>query len=183
MKTREIQTSKAKILVVDLPEGAKSISLTKLENKNVLWYQMPIIIGSPTFDLRFECRDGNWQILGLLDSLTEEQMGSVEDSVWSKFWECNIHQDYEFQAKEPIFKFYRASESFSSLLSSAGITRENEYGEEPNFGDYNKFPLPIEFNPVDEIRELAKRDHRISELWNAAEENTFRNPLILINTL
>ena len=68
MKTKQIQTGKATILVVDLPKGAKSFSnlvcgqLAYWLNDNPKFYKLP---------------EGNWKLLGFADQLTEEQLDNV----------------------------------------------------------------------------------------------------------
>lgn len=203
MKTLQLQTEKATIILMQLPEGAIFKDLIDWEGKNVIWYQMPMIRGLSTFELPQDLPTGAWQILGLLDSLSEEQKASICDN--------EKYNGYKNYVLEDFIEYF-AADSFKSLLESYNVTRVN--AETPYFkvirsgtgrnngfeGDRGKIVHLVGDNCFPnwqtalcgikpkgngwyyvnkESETTCEKCSKRSEAWQSAEALTFNNPLVL----
>jgi len=160
MKTLQIETSKATIMLAALPERAENPQLFTSENR-LMYFK-----DGRAFDSYFlrSIDKGTWQIFGFLDSLSEEQKGRVCAFYhWTKIsW-----KDYLNSPKgKSLYSLNTASDSFQSLLDSYGVTRANPYNE------------PEILEGDDEIEPMVKV---LLSQWQAAEEKTFKNPLVLVS--
>lgn len=74
---------------------------------------------------------GNWQLIGSLDSITEEQAAMVveEKIVIENAFKKPRYMDY---VNRPLYSFDTAIESLQSLIKSAGIDLVNPLGVKPD---------------------------------------------------
>lgn len=124
MKQKTITTDKATLLVVEMREGITEIGNT---DKRI---SIPDRKGGHHFVY------GNWQLLGRLPEITEEQADKVVDEYTYNTGEIDGYYDYEndTQTDCPI-------ESLNSLMYTNEVYFENKYGDErpPN--------LPVDADP------------------------------------
>lgn len=129
MKQKTINTDKSTLLVVEIPEYYRvyhrangTIFCSNVRNKNA----------KPVWD-SFE---GNWQLLGRLPDITEEQASKIVDReskptytyemeypeyVCDEWW----YRDYQCTDEDYMFSNYTAVESLYSFLQSNEVWFEN----------------------------------------------------------
>lgn len=141
IKTKIIETSKSKILVVGvLPERFLFDSMSQM-----IFFNHTEEVDMP---------QGNWQLLGRLSKLSEEQFSQVVES----FGEHNGYRNYLSSSQFTELLKKTAKDSFLSLLEANGVVLENKYLKTP--GRY--FPQVVAKN------------------WHLEQEKVFSNPLIFI---
>jgi len=121
MKQITIQTAKAQILIVDLPEICNNdADVVSGEHREYLKYHSSDFRGMPNYTF-YGLPEGSWQLYGKASELTEEQWRTI---VESDYFDGigTMYANYEI---ERIFTFgktkHRATESGSSLLSANGV--------------------------------------------------------------
>lgn len=104
MKTKQITTSKATILVVDASDFTKK-------------------------DMRAWDINPEWQHLGQLYDITEEQWREVVDGTKDSYGRYYMFENYEY-SKHPFDNkdLLTAKESVLSLLKANGVVLENMFG-------------------------------------------------------
>ena len=158
-----MKTRKCNILLVDLPTDATEIDLSRDYDNKTDYIGFDSLGISSIIE---PIPNGTWQILGLLDSLSEEQKGRV----------CELHsitrigvhgwKDYvKSEENNDFYTCWNASDSFQSLIDSYGVTSVNKTVK-PKMSNYGKGKFMLYMDS------LTK--------WQAAEEKTFINPLVLI---
>lgn len=167
MKSHLITTGKATILAVDLPEGAKIISVDN--EYGVCTYFEPKQRGG-----MFDLPPGEWEPLGLLNEISEEVAERLVDN------ECfgrsgGLKSGYRNYRSGKYDWFGTATESLNSLIASE-VCLVNPLGEKP----------PKAICMIGGM-ELLVRGSMTYELnaqrlgrWREAEEKVFKNPIILL---
>jgi len=179
MKQITIQTAKAQILIVDLPEICNNdADVVSGEHREYLKYHSSDFRGMPNYTF-YGLPEGSWQLYGKASELTEEQWRTI---VESDYFDGigTMYANYEI---ERIFTFgktkHRATESGSSLLSANGVMLENPLEEMPERHEY-------EFD-VDEngfgVMTRCDEDQYLVDLkeWKAAQEKVWSNPYVLVS--
>lgn len=189
MKHIIITTSKCRLLVVDLPEGANpDICCGRCCKPNTdpedCWsakecsrYTDFIIVNKDVSwskdGNRFDLPPGNWQLLRNPEDVSEAvAIGIVKDKEEKRYW--------DYIGDTPLFKetYFEnpATLSFMSLLESE-ISLTNPLGEEP------ELPIePLEGNSVFPSQgDIIRNEKYLNDLsaWCAAEEKVFHNPILL----
>lgn len=161
-QTKLISTPKSNILVIGgIPEGFGNffyhksglfLDCDRLNNYGQKMYWMSDTLPS-----------GNWQILGKLSEITEEQAGGIVDLGW---------YETRYNYIEMLFVAdFTDLESFHSLMTREGIHIDNPY-EMPYKGDYMT-------DGVVTISD-AQSDRYYADLKRYEDAQRFTNPLILI---
>ena len=167
LKTKIFQTSKAKLLCVDLPEGATF----ELEYDRVYEYYYLEWRTNYGYDC-FDFPQGNWQLLGRREDVSEDIAEKIVESRECTGYDYNgitFHTFYRnYQEPESLFvlnadQCNSASESFQSLIA-ANICTVNPY--HPN--NREGYPAKFENMPIDEY----------NKAWREAEAQVFRNPVL-----
>ena len=164
MKTKIIETSKARILVLVLPEKAKIINAMSANDSLIVWFESPEKYGYQNI----VTPNGNWSVLGFLNSLTEEQMRMVVDDYNAEYFKKRKkYVNYNREHNLHLF-FITAYESFSSLLAKHEINLANPLGEKPEyFTSQNTATNQITWSDlVDE--------------WQAEQDKVYTNAFVLI---
>lgn len=139
MKQKTIKIDKATLLAVELPEGAYCPNICQLPPSiGVNYFLYENGVNTP-YKESLDIPKGNWQLLGRVPDIMEEQWGGIVEDASYKY-------PYEFTRKyenydEGDFDFNCSSESALSLLRANEIYFENKYGDRrpPN--------LPIDADP------------------------------------
>jgi len=152
MKQQLIKTSKATILVVDLPEGVTAPRIENFKNYSSLFSGESSICRLPP---------GNWQLLGKTFEMSDEQWKEiVEEEVLILSWDK--------YSDSPITETMTATESGISLLTANKVFKENP-NEKPD----------IQYFMSDSA--FTKRDyHEKLNQWQEAEQHVYRNAYTLI---
>lgn len=156
MKTKEITTRKATILVVYLPEGATGLIVNDGNIIVAIKYLAAMDIKIP---------DGNWQHLGQLSDITEEQWKDVvEDS------KCFVTDEIgyiDYLNDDQLCPL--AKKSGLSLLKANGVLLENTITK------------PVKYKGDDFFKHQAKQmyDFAINR-WQQAQEQVWKNVHIFI---
>lgn len=160
MKQQLIQTSKATILVVDLPEGATDVASGN--DKIMYWIQYGFAKSLRVANLP----PGQWQLLGKTFDLSEEQW---KDILPRYIGGITGYLDYESGRPDALVK--SATESGLSLLISNKVFKENPISSEK--------PITIIGHKGSEkICEAILK--RFQDQWQEAEQHVFRNAYTLI---
>lgn len=163
IKTKIIQTSKAKILVIGLPDGnelyAESNGCFYTENTNANREEK----GEPR---NWRIADNRHKLLGRLSKLNEEQFVKIAEQ------EADGFKNYNPNEKSVTkFCFSTAKESFLSLLEANDVVLENKYGDGKH----------LETMPDGLRMFLCKEDaDTLNEMWQSEQEKVFSNPIIFI---
>lgn len=118
LKTKIIKTDKATLLVVELPEMVKYAVVTTF---NRIGFYLPN--GIISYEMLPE---GNWQLLGRLPEITEEQADQVVDEYTYNTGEIDGYYDYENGTQTDC-----PTESLNSLMYTNEVYFENPLGEKP----------------------------------------------------
>jgi len=159
MKQQLIQTTKATILVVDLPEGVRDIKVFNDELPYISYF----IDASRTGRKYIE--PGQWQLLGKTFELSEELWRDIVQV--KKKYIPGGYGIYFLNQESENYDLDTATESGLSLLTANKVNRENPYGDkEPkDVSDLGAFTVMI-----------RKKWQR----WKEAEQHVYRNPYTLI---
>lgn len=159
MKQQLIQTSKATILVVDLPEGAEAWKNDSYHT-NTLWYKSESMRSPKHINLP----DGEWQLLGKTFELSRLQCAEIVKYVGLPW---NAYKDYTTDSNW----FNNPVDSFASLLTANGVFKENPISSEK--------PIAIIGHKGSEkICEAILK--RFQDQWQEAEQHVFMNAYTLI---
>ena len=129
LKTKTIKTDKATLLLVEMPEGAKFIRIET--NQAVVPYgqevnyEVPATKESYGYEETegFALPEGNWQLLGRIPVITEEQADKVID----KSIHTGLYAHYVNGIPVNIYCYKESSDSLYSLLQANDIYFENPY--------------------------------------------------------
>lgn len=157
--THQFETSKCRLLAVNLPEGAKPVCIDNIKHfgaASLLWLEM--IHGSYKKSWHY-LPPGDWEIL----KVTEEKAREVvDDKISIPRYNEHGYPDYKGDNRG---LFETALESFESLIASE-IKTVNKYGEKPVVADYEH---------VSELKKIRFRK------WQAEQATVFDNYIILIS--
>lgn len=132
MKTKTIKlTDGRELYISELPEGVYNVDIVGTSDNPILSLDHVIYgcndDGNCYYDA-FSLPDGNWQLLGKLPDISEEQASTIVEYFTT---------DEDF-GKEVVFRDYlektfhgTALESLDSLLEANGVLFENPLGEKP----------------------------------------------------
>jgi hypothetical protein len=120
------------------------------------------------------------KLIGKLSELTDEQAAEIVDEVEIEERFQPTYKDYEKEGQETkkngihsvIVGYTIPLMSLKSLMNINKVYTENPLGEKPNEDNFELYPLPICFEPSEELRELNKRRIVIEDDWNEAQEKT-----------
>lgn len=169
--TAETKTSLARVCAVMVPKEASDIK----------WHHKPMFI-TYSKGCEIELPRGNWQILGELGQITEEQAALVMPSrMIKKSWDDHLSLAYENPSRqkgttvEAQLSSYvdTALEALSILADSMEVYAVNPYGEEPDPADYFNTKTPIDqFTEKDKqgLTEYGSKDMD----WEYAQSRTGR---------
>lgn len=170
IKTKIIETSKAKILVVGgLPEDTDKDSIENVRNE-ILYYYTGVSPNHAGEEIKIP--PGKWQPIGFLKDITED--------VAKKLVESTEYYDPHSTPFAPIpaYKGYldnvykwEATESLHSLIA-ANCQLRNKYGELPH---HNKYIALGKKMPSDTW--LPYKEHKVR--WQEEQEKVFTNPYLL----
>jgi hypothetical protein len=120
--------------------------------------------------------EGNWQILGLLHKLSEQQKFDICCFFADGF---NVYPDYSFKANrlKAVNFLSSAHESFASLLQANGIYHENPYGKKPE----RMIPFKAAWQYTKSDHERIDQFNMDMDLWQVAQKQV-GNWLVLIET-
>jgi hypothetical protein len=155
---KQFTTTKGAFAIVRVPDDAYNFITNNFPtNENNLWFYHNDGC-NPLHNLApIGLPEGDWQIIGLRDSLTEEQWkGIVEPVKFGMFMIC--FRDYEKEG----YMFGLPSQSGHSLLKANGVYQSNPLGEKPRPFSYVKWGVQA----------------RAEQEWQEAQEKVY-NPLIL----
>lgn len=141
MKQKTITTDKATLLLVELPEGITEVTNT---GKRLA---IPDRKGGHHF---FK---GNWQILGRLPDITEEQASQL-------FGRNIIFKLYQYDIDTFPYMFTTGLEAFNGLLEANGIMFENPLGKiHPHHPNYTGIAESIDgyLDRSDEWKEAQQK--------------------------
>lgn len=186
MKTKLIEISKARIILCDIAESNKPYSVLNSGLKSFLWCKRTNLRGMITYDLP----QGNWQLLGFLKDLTEEQKEMIVERIpveeipspyndmqgglhfaWTDYENLGENGYSGFQGDSGCFG--NVLDSFYSLLKANEIYLENPLGKKPHQQEERFITKPHNLCMTDVWKKSYKE-------WQEAEENVFGNPVVLI---
>jgi len=173
----QITTSKATLLIVDLPEGAYDLEVKQMgeffDKHYILTYKTPI-----RWDT-FQKRNYDWdtrseskiELIGKTFQLTEEQCAQIVNSF--------IEIEYpDYGSPFGIVNYPdgdTAKESFHSLLEANKVYKENPYGsKEPDLSDYD-----IRNASQDYVSSLGVEISLNKDQWQESQSRTMPNSVIL----
>lgn len=119
---KEIQLTDKTLLVVSVPEGARSFKVCSFANdgSKELFYNSTFM-GFPNVRGFTNLGKFDWQLLGIYPELTEEQAKMVVDLPQYEHY-------FNYSYKNAAFKWLRtAKESFQSLMERENITGFEKY--------------------------------------------------------
>lgn len=121
LKTKTITTDKATVLVVELPEGAYYPNICQLPPSiGVNYFLYENGVNTP-YKESLDIPKGNWQLIGRMPDITEEQAHSIVDKEFNEMTDewfyRNYSQDYDYN--------YTVGESLYSLLQANEVYFEN----------------------------------------------------------
>ena len=189
MKQITIQTAKAQILIVDLPQDAHHVQLSLNKHSDILY----LAKGSPFF-VGIEIPNEDWQLLGKASELTEEQWRTIVDDVIVVVAELGqtAHQGRGFKNYKGGAAYHSVVESGSSLLSANGVMLENPCGEEPDPIIIDQFPeqvccgFPTPNGSCCGSGVIQWKQEQIENpdwiKWRNEDEKVWSNPYVLIET-
>lgn len=126
---KQITTTKATILTVDLAEGSCAINIGYNAFGVFLWYkhghrryERKLDIDKP-----FRTKKVGWKILGMANDLTEEQWKRIVEEITIKSNIIKSFRNYERKMPQWIYACSTATESGHSLLKANGIVLSNPY--------------------------------------------------------
>jgi hypothetical protein len=152
---KQISTGKAELLIVKVPEGAANFAY--LPVNEMLQYDIPV-----NYVSLIKLPQGNWQIVGISDQLTEEQCAELmqsESMVIDNSGNTTLYLspvDYHATAKEAFASLMQSNECYT-LNPYAGMFTPRPPQEDT--GDLGKI-----------IGDVIYNDMR--DLFLAAEANT-----------
>ena len=157
MKTKIINTSKAEILVCELPEEIEKTQVVETLRGNVLisaddedkdkWGEF----SNPRYVN--DIPEGNWQSLSFDEETARKIVEEYND----------VFRDYSDIDRDDVFRYHTALESLQSLINKE-VFQDNPYGLEP------RYMFDVNTNPND----IKAKGY--FELWKQAEESVFKNP-------
>lgn len=176
LKTHIFETPKARVLVVGgLPEDARDLKIGSTTFKTYIrWIDFELQL-RPIDCIPIEQGD-NWQLLGRLHEITEEQWKGIVDSLDSFYRE---YSSISFDWYDSGDFTETATESGLSLIQSE-VLLKNPY-EKPDLNKYRRNAYDDdgklmsstwidEFSETDWINEDSN--------WQAAEDQVYHNPVI-----
>lgn len=159
MKRKLIETEKARVLVVDLPQGAtRKLIISNLQVDNDL---IELTGNAP----RFLCSlpPGTWLPAGFLGKVPEEVAAKIAEKTDNPYWYGQGKPFIDYSTDVNCFE--TATESVHSLVA-ANVKLENPLWDAP--------PEFIEPETESDAMEIAD----IALAWLAEEETVYRNPHI-----
>lgn len=137
MKQKTIKNDKGNILVVELPDGAKNIRIETnqliIPYPKMILYEIPATEESYGYEETegFDFPEGNWQLLGRLPEITEEQ----SDKVVGKSIHTGLYAHYVNGIPVNTYCYKESLDSLYSLIQANEVYFENK---ETNPQKYNE---------------------------------------------
>lgn len=154
------------ILFIEVPKEANEFFLDEYQDiywkKNKRWVMCPKLI-APSYSF-----DGYWEIIGELNSITEEQAAKLVDKY-------QINGIIYYDSYGNPWWLYTANESLQSLLKSLGIETVNPLGDKPLHYDYEEMHQSGHY-----LLELKEKRQKEIDLWQAAQAKVWEKVLILV---
>ncbi|MGJ1369556.1 hypothetical protein [Sphingobacterium spiritivorum] len=178
MKTIEITTGKATIVVVDMPEEAHKINVVEgcyaNEYKDQIVYNVKEYTENQILNHieQIDLPQGHWKILNQFSQLTEDQWQDIVD-VSDEGFEC-----WNYEENDWGYHGFDPESSGLSLLRANEVRLENLFGEEPALSDYIFEEHPeLVGNPKEYDHDKFEYDH---SYWAKAQSEVWKNPYIFI---
>lgn len=152
IKTHILSTSKARVLVADMPMDAFGIAIY---DGDINW------MDSNGHRIE-EVPNGNWQLLGKIESITEEQWKGIVDIDYAGGYIGGSELNSKREKTAWIEVFSTASEAGLSLIESE-VCLKNPHGNEKQFYYGEQGMTNEEF------------DKKVTQ-YKSAEEQVFHNP-------
>jgi len=172
MKQLTINSGTTEFILVEVPEGAEHLHLYK-ESMPVSSF-IRYIYNNYNYEFRISMNH-NYEHIGLFHKDRNEidfevNRKWVENGFAMEYFYFRNYEDVENKLRK---SFDNPEASFLSLLNhetdKAFPLKENPYGEEYDFDDFEKFPLPIAFDEYEEVKAFHSREKQIIQAWNEAE--------------
>lgn len=132
IKAKKIKTDKATLLVVEMPEGYEDVRVYNEEwiGREMVPVKDQAIIYECNNDTEFvNLPEGDWQLLGRMTDMTEEQVETIVDKS-DRHTDCRLFIDYTANSTRYAYLLDSATKSLYSLLQSNEVYFENKYGKE-----------------------------------------------------